>query len=129
MAKFIIAGSVVILKSTAKFEDLKTVEKYNREALAITDEETGEVLFAVGTTTGKGNVNQYGVSFDAESNGDKLACLTFDVPAGDVDLKEWIADKVGPALDYLNKIEESLPDTLEKIKATRQKIKDSIEII
>jgi hypothetical protein len=130
MAKFIIAGSAIVLKSSVKFEELKTVEKYNKNALALTDPETNEVYFAIGTTTGKGNINQFGVSFDTESRDtDKVACLTLEAPAGNVDLKEWIADKVGPALGYLNKIEETIPAALEKIAESRNEIMQSIEIV
>ena len=131
MAKFIIAGSAIVLKSAVKFEDLKTVEKYDKQALSIVDADSKETLFAVGTTTGKGNINQYGVSFDAESRDDeKLACLTLEAPAGNIDnLKEWIADKVGPAFDYLEKIEKTIPETLNAIKESRKKITDAIEVI
>lgn len=130
MAKFVVAGSAIVLKSAIKFEDLKTVEKYSANALTLADPETKEVYFAIGTTTGKGNINQYGVSFDTESrDADKVACLTLEAPAGDVNLKEWIADKVGPALGYLDQIEGTIPATLENIRKSRQKIMDSIEIV
>ena len=73
MAKIVIAGDAVVVKSELKLEDIKTIEKYNAKALTLMGGDEGkEPIFALGTTTGTGSINSVGASFgkaDADGNG------------------------------------------------------------
>lgn len=75
MAKIVIAGDAVVITSALKLSDIKTVEKYRPNELILKGGEDGkEPIFALGTTTGSGNINAVGASFGREaSDGSGLA--------------------------------------------------------
>ena len=61
MAKIIIAGDAIVVKSDEKLEDIKTLEKYMPKALSLFEEEDGKKseVFRVGSTNGQGSINQF----------------------------------------------------------------------
>jgi hypothetical protein len=127
MAKVTIAGSSYVIISTVSMADLETVKKYRPSALAITDPETKETLFRVGT--GTNSLNDYGISFGGVSNNDaKLATATLQIPADVEDAKEYVLDKAGLALVNLEKVEGEIAEVLEGIRAERNSIAESIKI-
>lgn len=131
MAKITIAGDAVVVTSTVKFEDLKTVEKYYPEALVLMGGEDGkEQVFKVGTTTGKGNLNRYGAEFGSATRDDRaLATMTLPVPETEgEDVKETVAETIGAYLMDLNEVEESIPAALAAIAAKKQAIMANITI-
>jgi len=78
MAKIVIAGDAVVVTSALKLEDIHTIEKYRPKALVLKGGEDGkEPIFAIGTTSGAGNINEVGASFGRESHDEgKLATVT-----------------------------------------------------
>lgn len=133
MAKIIVAGNAVVVTSAHTLEDIKTLEKYNPKALTLFEEnEDGkkEPVFAVGSTGGKGAINQFGASFaDAAHDGSGLATITECLPAGVGDAKEFVADKYGAAVVRLNKLEEGFEAALEQVKADKAEIEANIQIL
>lgn len=130
MAKIIVAGDAVVITSAMKLEDLRTIAKYRPEALVLKEKEDMEPIFAIGVAEGHGHINKYGAVFGAETRDeDKLATITVvaNVPR-DADIKEFITDELGFALINLNKLEETLPDVLTKIKEEKKSIMDSITV-
>lgn len=74
---FCIAGDAMVVESAHTLETIKTLEKHNPKALTLLDDDGKTVVFRVGTTTGKGNINAYGASFgSASKNADKKAIIT-----------------------------------------------------
>lgn len=130
MSKIVVAGEAVVITSSMKLEDLRTIQKYRPNALTLMGGEDGkEPIFSICVTSGKGEINEYGASFGAETFDDnKLAVIT--VPAGSVkgDVRDYIADKFGAAYTNLNKLEETLPAVLTQIKADKEKIMNDITI-
>lgn len=130
MAKITIAGDAVVVTSTLKLEDIKTVAKYRPDALVLKGGEDGkEPIFAVGVTEGTGNINEYGASFGRESHGaEKLAIITMGI--GDVvgDVKEYVADSLGRAVVNLGKLEAQLPAVLEAIAAEKTSVMANIVV-
>lgn len=125
MAKLTIAGDALIITSSRKLEEIKTLEKYNPEALVLKDE-NGEVYFKVGT--GVGNINKYGVSFgDASRTGDGTATLTMILEGVD-DAVKFASDNFGMALINLNKIEAKFTEALEEVSAQQAEILENITI-
>lgn len=118
MAKIVTLGDAAVLTSAVKLEDYKKVKKYRPKALVLMggDDEKEEV-FRVGVVNGAGSLTKFGVEFGKETHDDKkLACLTVQMEdIGDCDIKKFAADKFGPALILLNKIEEKIPDVLKEI--------------
>ena len=129
MAKIKVAGKAVVITSSLKYEDIKTIEKYRKNALTLRDEKD-EPVFRIGTTNGTGKINAYGAEFDGcTRDNDKLATITIlaDIDDSD-DAKEFIADTVGAWVLTLNKLEKELPKVLEEIKAEKAEILSNIEI-
>ena len=128
MAKVTIAGNSYVITSAVSMADLETVKKYRPSALAITDPETQETLFKVGT--GSSSLSDYGISFGGVSNGDqKMAVATLPIPHDVEDAKEYVLDKAGLALVKLEKVEGEIAEVLTDIKAERDSIAESITVI
>lgn len=130
MAKVVIAGEAVVITSALKLEDIKMVEKYRPKELVLMGGEDGkEPIFAIGTTTGSGNINSVGASFGAATRDDaKLACITLILNNVTDDVKEVVADKLGSAITNLKKLETRIPGVLEEIKAEKAAIMGDISI-
>ena len=125
MAKVTIAGNSFVITSSVSMADLETVKKYRPSALAITDPDTKETLFKVGT--GSNNVSDYGISFGGVSNDDeKLATATLCIPSDVEDAKEYVLDKAGLAIANLNKIESDIAGVLDEIRTERNTIAENI---
>lgn len=131
MAKIVIAGDAVVVTSTLKLEDIKTIEKYRPNDLVLKGGEDGkEPIFRLGTTTGVGSINSVGASFGREaSDGSGLACITMvknGVPTDQV--KEWAADTLGSAIINLNALEAKLPAVLDAIAAEKAAVMENITV-
>lgn len=131
MAKVIIAGDAVVVKSAIKYEDLKAVKKYRPEKLTLRGGEDGkEPIFTVFVRTdGNGSINANGVSFGAATRDEeKLATFTMIVKGdSDTDIKDYITSELGGALTNLKKIEEALPEVIAEIAAEKAAVLESIE--
>ena len=129
MAKIVIAGDAIVVTSALKLEDIRTIEKYRPKELVLKGEDGKEPIFAVGTTSGAGNINAVGASFGRESHDDqKLATITMCTTGVTGDVKEWVADHVGSAIISLNKLEEKLPAVLEEIAAEKAAVLSNITV-
>ena len=125
MAKITIVGDAIVVTSSRKLEDIKTLEKYKPEALTLKNDKD-EVYFKVGT--GKGSINKYGVSFANESrNGDGYATLTLS-SEGVTDAVKFVSDSYGTALINLNKVEDGFDAALEEVTAQQAEILSNITI-
>lgn len=132
MAKILIAGEAVVVTSSMKLEDLKTVAKYRPKSLVLYGGEDGkEPLFGVCVAEkGSGFINGVGAEFaNATRDDEKLACITMmGICKPGEDIKAAVAEKIGPAVMQLNKLEATLPAVLEEIEAERQAIMDNIQV-
>lgn len=131
MAKIVIAGDAVVVTSSLKLEEIRTVEKYRPNELVLKGGEDGkEPIFAIGVTDGCGNINEVGASFGRETHDEeKLASITMCTGAGITgDIKEWVAERIGGAIIKLNKLEEKLPAVLEEIEAENAEVMSNITV-
>ena len=131
MAKIVIAGDAVVVTSSLKLEDIRTIEKYRPKELVLKGGEDGkEPIFAIGVTEGCGNINEVGASFGRETHDEeKLASITMCTGVGTTgDIKEWVADRIGGAIISLNKLEEKLPAVLEDIEAEKAEVMSNITV-
>ena len=122
-----IASNVIVFESAVKAEDIKALQKYDRKALTLYDEEK-EPVFAISVAE-RGSVSNVGLVFGGASRTDGKAVLTVpatDLPKGtEVDA---ITDKYGAIIDYVNQIEAGIPDALEKVAAKREAIATAITV-
>lgn len=127
MAKILIAGSALVIKSGYSLDEIKTLEKYRPKALTIFEEDGKTELFKVGTTKGDGSIGTFGASFGRSSaDDDKKATITIDIPADVTDAKKYAEDTVGVAIVYLNKVEDQIPDALASVEEERAKVRENI---
>lgn len=133
MAKITIVGDAMVVTSSKTLEDIKTLEKYAPKALSLFEvDENGvrEEVFRVGSTSGKGNINEYGASFSSVTHDDeKLATITLGIPAGVANAKEYVAEAVGAAVVNLNKVEAQFEAALEQVKADKEAVMANIEVV
>lgn len=129
MAKIVIAGDAVVVKSELKLEDIKTIEKYNAKALTLMGGDEGkEPIFALGTTTGTGSINSVGASF-GKADADGKAVITMvmqNVPTEKA--KDWVAGTLGAAITNLKALEDKLPAVLAAIAAEKAAVMESITV-
>jgi len=133
MSKITIAGNATVVTSTLKLEELATIKKYRPKALILMGGENNkEEIFRIDVgTSGCGEMNQYGAYFCNVTPDDKgLACITMcnNGVAGDK-IKEHVAEALGVAVIYLNKLEEALPAVLEEIKTEKAAVMGAITVI
>lgn len=131
MAKFTIAGNALVITSDLKLADLETVKKYRPKALKLMGGENNkEELFCIDTgSDANGGISTYGACFGAATHdAEKKACIT--VQLGNVvgDIKEYVADKYGQAVMYLNQLEAKLPEVLADIAAQKAGIMANITV-
>ena len=132
MAKTTIVGDAVVVTSTKTLEDIKTLEKYRPKALCLyeTDEDgKKQEIFKIGSTSGEGSLGTYGASFGGVTHDDaKLATITMCLPKSVTDVKEYVAEKYGPALLNLNKVEEQFEAALAEIEAQKAAVMENITV-
>ncbi len=130
MAKIVIAGNAVVVTSSLKLEEIKTIEKYRPKALILMGgDDKKEPVFSIDTRSDVGVINAYGATFaNASHDDEKLATITMcmDNPQGDI--KEWVADRLGGALMNLNKLEATLPAVLAEIEDEKAAVMESISM-
>lgn len=129
MPKTVAIGNAVVVTSSLKLDDLKTVKEYRPEALTLYGGEDGkEALFTI-STEGSAGINKYGATFKDESrDGEGLATITIALTYDGEDLKGYLADKFGGALMNIAKLEEQLPAVIEEIAAAKQAVMDQITV-
>ncbi len=129
MAKIVIAGDAVVVKSDIKLEDIATIEKYRPNDLVLNGGEDGkEPIFRAGTTTGAGNINSVGASFGrADADGKAIITMVMsDVPTEKA--KDWVAGTLGAAITNLKALEDKLPAVLAAIAAEKAAVMESITV-
>ena len=132
MAKIVIAGEAVVVTSAVKLEDYRKIAKYRPKALTLFGGEDGkEPIFKVCVANGgAGTIGKYGAEFaNATHDEQKLASITlvYTGAAGE-DIKENVADEIGPAVMLLNKLEETIPAVLQEIDAEKALILENITV-
>lgn len=126
-------GSALVITSSLKLEDIKTVKKYQPGSLTLWDkDEDGNktpVFSVLYKKDCNGAINEQGAIFAKESP-EGFAQITelVSVPA-DTDPKEFVADNYGKALLALAKFEEYFPAVIDELNENRTKIMDGVEVV
>lgn len=131
MARITVAGESVVVTSAITLENYRMIAKYRPAKLVLKGGDDGkEPIFAVGVATNpRGSINEVGAEFGSEAHdGTGRATITFDLPQTDGDVKEAVAEKVGAAIIYLNKLEETLPDIVNEIAAEKTAVLENISV-
>ena len=125
--KIKIAGNAVILTSTLKFEEIKKLEKYNRDALCLVELKNDEEHEVFRIQTGKcSSISEYGIVF-TEANAAGYATATVLLPEGTVDKKAYIKDNFGTTMFMLSDLEDAVKTALAQIEAAYAQLDNDIE--
>ena len=116
------------LTSALTKSDIEMVKKYRPEALKIKDADKND-LFAVSYCEGHPCISPTGVTFGSKSTDGDFAMIVGDLPEkipSDQSAGDYIADKVGAALAYINAMESTIPSIVTDIKSERAALIGSI---
>lgn len=127
MAKIIVTGNAVSVVSTLKLDEVKLVQKYRPDALALREGEDKKIVFKIFVTS-TGEMDATGISFNAaNSDGNAVMNEIFsNIP--DSDIKDVIAEKYGVGILNLRKLEAILPQVISDIKSERTAIINTINV-
>lgn len=129
MAKITIAGQAVILTSSLKLEDIKTVAKYKPEALALYGGDDGKDLKFQLSVGRAASVSKYGICFANATRENGFATITMDFDYDGDDIKDRVADMLGTPFASLEILEHRLVRVIEEVKNQRETLKDNINIV
>ena len=117
------------LTSTLTKKDLDLVKKYRPGALKKQDAE-GNDVFAVSYCEGHPCVSANGITFGSVATESGCAMITGDLPetlpAGTATYGDYVADKVGAALAFVNEFEASIPGVVNAIQTERAALLEGI---
>lgn len=126
-AKVFVGGSVAVVKSGYKLEDWKRALKYDSD-LGVYDE-NDNAIFRAFVSKGLGSLTKNGVEFSDVADDDGYATVTILLDPSDENKKEVVKDRLGPALVYLNQVEEGLRDVLKDADKYDKEIDEMVETI
>ena len=134
MAKIVVVGDNLVITSARKVEEIELLKKYDSKALRLyeTNEETGkkDEVFRICMSAGDGSVSNCGICFAGpthDKNG--YATVSMKIPADVTDIKGYVADTVGVAVTRLKQVEGQFDDALAKIRANRDEVLNTIQIM
>lgn len=124
-------GSVMVIKSENKLDEIKKVSEFSPKSLQKMDADGNLLYSAHVASAGKGSINRNGVQFAPETGNDGLAKITVDLPTmeGGIDVKDYVADKYGAAIEYLHDIDQQIKGALDGIGQTRSRVRQMINIV
>lgn len=129
MAKLKVIGDAAVVTSALKLEQIKKMQKYDRDALKLiekkNDEETTKYVITIGTSAFSGNSAVF-----ASANSEGFATATIAIPAGMSanEKKEYVKDTFGNSLRLLNTLEANIVKAEENFDKEYAKLDASIEI-
>lgn len=102
-----IVGNAFMIVSKLKLETIKSLEKYDNNALCLKDYSNDEEKEVFRISTGKtASISKFGITF-AEENKEGFATATMLFPANTTNKKQFIKDNYGKVLFLLNDVEYS----------------------
>jgi len=121
-----VTGSVVVVTSAHKLEDIQKIEKYAPEALKLLDE-NGDPSFIVTTETDScGNLSTWSAAFSDDTTADGLATIT--LPYEGKDPAKYVEEAYGIGLYKLNKVEHAITEALSEVGGLLDEIRGAISV-
>ena len=126
MAKIIITGSAVVIRSEVSADDLALVQKHRPETLKLKDE-NGEIVCAIGLTrTGHGSLTRSGASFVPGENGDAVITMLIGDKGEHDTLKAYFIEEFSGVMANINAIESMVGVNLNLIREEQSAVEASI---
>ena len=126
-----IVGGAAVVESAHSLEDLKKIEKYRPDSLALYEGEGAErhMVFLVGSSKGKGNIGAFGAEFGETTTEDGKATITILLPEGTKEPKKWVEDNIGVAILKLNKVEAQYAPALADVADEQAAVRAAITVM
>ena len=125
----IIAGSSLVLVSSATPDQIKTLKKHRPDALCSKDKD-GKATndYSISIENGDGYISNIGTIFTTRTNAEGHATMTVPIPNDVEDVKKYVQDKYGYAMLNIKKIEEGFEAALAEAKAEQADISSMIKM-
>lgn len=118
------------LTSEITVDDILLLKQYEPNSLCIKNDK-GDVKFAIGYADGCPCVSKFGITFGTKSLTDGKASVT-ELLSPDLDTaekaKDYVAEKFGGIVAYLDELERSVPAAAEAIRDKKQELINSITV-
>ncbi len=129
-----IVANTFVVTSAIKVEDIKLLQKYNPNGLAITTKE-GDIerdVFRIAYEEGKDTVSGFGMVFGGTSRGTEgFATFTGTLETGlsDDKAKDYVAEKLGGVIGYVKTLETSVPRAAKAIRDAKADLVSKISVV
>lgn len=125
----VVAGSSLVLVSSATPDQIKTLKKYRHDALCSKDKD-GKATndYSISIEDGDGYICNIGTIFTTRTDAEGHATVTVPIPNDVEDVKKYIQDKYGYAMLNIRKIEEGFEAALTESEAERADISSMIKM-
>jgi hypothetical protein len=125
-AQAIIVGSSCVIKSSLTPEEIKQLKKLHPEALVM-DNEEGDPVFAIDIDENSpGSINSVGACFGKATSVDGKATITTVMDPTQENPVDFVYEKLGAALSYLNEMEEQLAELIPQLAEEEAKVRGMI---
>ena len=132
MLKIKVINNAVVLSTKLSLEEIRKLEKYAPQALAITSKEEDEELFRIATNHGQSAISEYGILFANETQ-NKHAVITDIIPEYIAENKEvretYLKDKYFTITKYVNTIEKQAAEALKQLDTEMTAFNNIVEYI
>lgn len=120
-----VTGGACVITSTMKLEDIKKLERYAPESLALYDDD-GNQTFAVDTSSGNGSISNWGATFGKHTTADGYATIT--LPYDGEDPAKFVEDNYGVGIYKLSQLEALVDEALAEVSRMLGDIRASISV-
>lgn len=131
MARMIVTGDALVIKSNITFADMEKLTKLRPSAMVLCEQEedgTRAEVFRV-KVGGSEMFNQYGITFtSAARDGTGCAITTVRLPEGVTDPKEYLVENFSTALMRLNCLEDQMLNSLAEVADAQNAVREFITI-
>ena len=125
-AQAIVVGSACVVKSTMTPDEIKQMKKLHPEALVMYDE-TDEPMFAIDIDEEvPGSINVNGACFGKATSDDGKATITVVLDPTAEDPVDLVYEKLGKALDNLDKMEKKIAEIVPGLQEEDRRIRGMI---
>ena len=129
MAKIVITGSAIVLKSDLTLDTLKKLKKYDPSALKVQDDKERLVFKADIAAEGNGSVCEKAVFFaPVTHDAEKKATVTLQIPDSVTNAAEYAADLLGAAFTALEGLEDTMAAASVEVDAKKAAMLEKIVV-
>ncbi len=124
-----ILGCACVVVSKLTPDQIEDFRKYMPEKLQLTDEASGEVIFAIDIDEGPGSLLPDKATYSRTKTSDGLATITIILDPECENKLDLIRERIGQALFFLDKLENRVQESCEMLKNKIHSMDEMIALI